>query len=44
MHNEADLRRDPDIRDKSYLDAFELDNQEVQQTICMEDQQVNRPI
>lgn len=44
MHNKVDLMRDRDIKDKSYLDDFELDIQEVQQMICMEDQQVNLPI
>jgi len=41
MHSEQDLMRDQDIEDTSCLDDFELDNQEVQQMICKEDQQVD---
>ncbi len=36
--------RDQDIEDKSCLDDSELDNQEVQQMICKEDQQVDLSI
>jgi hypothetical protein len=41
MHNKEDLTRDQDIKDKFYWVDFELDNREVQQKICKEDQQVN---
>jgi len=44
MHSEQDLMKDQDIEDKSCLDDSELDNQEVQQMICKEDQQVDLSI
>lgn len=44
LHNEQDWMTDQDIKDKSYLDNYLLDNQEVQQMICKEDQQENLSI
>ncbi len=44
MHNEQDPTKDQDIKDKSCLDDFELDNEEAQQMIGKEDRQVNLSI